>query len=762
MRRVLLSGTGVALLLSAQAALAQSQSTATNQTPPTGNVEASPRADATASPGAPAATPSRGVEEIVVTAQRRSERLQNVPIAVTAVSAAKLESVGIQTTQDLAIITPGLSSPSTLGFTQPFIRGVGSNTNGPGLEPPVATYIDGVYIAAAPSALLALINVDRIEVLKGPQGTLFGRNATGGLIQVITKDPKHQLSGAINASYANYQSVTGDLYFTGGLTDALAADIAVRYEHQGRGYGTNLGTGHQIGRVNYDLAVRSKFLFTPTDATRIKLAFDYEHRESSRDTQHLGTQYPGPFNTPTFGGPFLQGGPFDINYDFDPVNRNKSGGVSLQINQDIGALTLQSITAYRRARAQLVIDTDLTPQPIQYVNSVADYRQFSQELQIAPHAPGRLRWVAGIYFYDSDDEWTPAIVGFGPYSVSPVPFAPVKIVVNTGQQTTAVAGYAQATYEVIHNTNFTAGVRYNYERKHVGGESTFAIGGQVVGVTPEPDPASGIANHASFRNFNYRLALDHKLGSNILGYISYNTGFKSGGFNITLPTTQPFQPETINAAEIGLKSELLHRSLRLNVAGFHYDYNQLQVGRFVNGVEAIYNGAKAEIYGVDADSQFVLTRNLSLSGGLAYLHARFTSFPDADFFYPVGGCTLPFAGSCTASAKGKRLPYSPTFTFNIGADYKVETGTGLFVANVTYYNTSTFYGMPDNFGVQGAYGLLSASLAWTEPRGRFSLKAFGRNLTDKVYAESLIEAGQGLLVGRGQPRTYGITAGYKF
>jgi len=173
-----------------------------------------------------------GLEEIVVTAQRRSERLQDVPIAVSAASAARLDAVNIQSSQDLVLITPGLTIPQTSGYTQPHIRGVGTSANGPGIENPVATYIDGVYIASAPGSLLTLNNIDRIEVLKGPQGTLFGRNSTGGLIQVITKDPNETPSLAANVGYGNYQDVTTDLYATAGLGRNLAADVALRYEHQ--------------------------------------------------------------------------------------------------------------------------------------------------------------------------------------------------------------------------------------------------------------------------------------------------------------------------------------------------------------------------------------------------------------------------------------------------------------------------------------------------------------------------------------------------
>ena len=180
------------------------------------------------------------VEEIVVTAQRRSESLQEVPIAVTAVTSARLEASGIQSTADLQELTPGLTVPDFNGYFEPHIRGVGTSSNGPGIENPIALYIDGVYIADPASALLSLNNVERIEVDKGPQGTLFGRNATGGLVQVITRDPQQSAHLDAEVSYGNYQDVTTRLYATDGLTNDLSADVALRYEYQGQGFGRNL------------------------------------------------------------------------------------------------------------------------------------------------------------------------------------------------------------------------------------------------------------------------------------------------------------------------------------------------------------------------------------------------------------------------------------------------------------------------------------------------------------------------------------------
>jgi len=711
---------------------------------------------------APPATRS-GVEDVIVTAQRRSERLQNVPIAVTAVTAARLQTAGISNTQDLSVVTPGLIVPQAAGYTQPHIRGVGSSSNGPGIEQPVATYVDGVYIAAAPAALLTLNNVDRIEVLKGPQGTLFGRNSTGGLIQVITRDPKQTASAAFNITYANYRDVTSDAYVSGGLAKDLAADVAVRYEHQGKGWGRNLGTGRATENLPHDFAARTKLLYNPSAATQVRVSLDYEDRIDRRNAQHASLQYPATFNNPLFGGPYALGGAYDINSELDPEDRLKAGGASLQINQELGNhVAVQSITAYRQSEFNFLLDTDLTPVQIVSVDATAKGSQFSQELQFSSRDLDKLTWVAGLFYFKANDRWDTANVNFGPTIVSPVPFSPVVLKTDDRQRTDSFAGYAQGTYEVFDATKLTLGGRYTYERKRADGFADFLVSGFSAGRTPVPDPAIGIADRLSFKRFNYRIALDHKFGRNVLAYASYNTGFKSGGYNLSVPSNAPYRPEGIQAAEVGLKTELFDRRVRLNGSAYHYYYKNIQVGRYIDSNVAIYNGARAGIHGFDIDGEWVVGGGLSLDGGFSYNVAKFRSFPLADYVVPIAGCTPPPGGVCSGSAKGKDLPFSPRTSFNVAGTYKIATSRGDFVLTGTYYGTSHFFSNPDNVGRQDAYDLVNASGTWISPSDGISVRIWAKNIGKTVYATSLIEATQGLVRSLGAPRTYGMTLGFKY
>lgn len=702
-------------------------------------------------------TSSDGVEEIIVTAQKRRENLQDVPVAIAAVSAERLQQAGITNAADIGALTPNLALTQTAGTLQPHIRGVGTGSSGPGIENPVAMYVDGVYIASGSSSLLTLNNIERVEVLKGPQGTLFGRNATGGLIQVITRDPSFTPAMNVELGYANYETITANAYVTSGLGAKAAADVAVRYEHQGEGWGRNLFNGRDVNKVDHDFALRSKLLFEPGDRTRIRLAFDYAERDAY-DAQHWIPGYPITFNNPYFGGPYDQGGPFDINKNVDEDSRLRSGGVSLQINQELGAVALQSITAWRKSRYRFNLDLDLTPASLIRCCGVAGAQQLSQEFQLSSQGGGALTWVTGVYLFAAKDRYDPLdIVLDG--AVSPVPGVPFDIHDENAVKTRSAALYGQASYRILPDTTLTLGGRFTYEDKRLSGTETILVGGAPVDSYPLPIPGSGNPAKIDFKRFNYRIALDHKFGPDVLGYLSYNTGFKSGGYNLSASANAPYKPETIKAAEIGLKTQLFDRHLRLNLAAFHYRYSNIQVANFANGTILIGNGAAAEIYGVDADADLALGGGFSLNAGLGYIHDRFTAYPDAPYFSGFGGCTAAPSSFCNLSAKGNKLGQTPTWSYNLGGNFRTALGNGSLNLNVLYSHTSRWYGAPDNFAFQPSLGLLNASVQWTAPEDRLFIRVWGKNLTNETYATGVLEANQGVLRQIGAPRTYGVTLG---
>jgi len=721
----------------------------------------------TVKPADASAGASVTLAEIVVTAQKRGENLQDVPITVIATSNAQLAAAGVNTTESLGMVILGLSLQETSGALQPHIRGVGTSANGAGIESPVATYVDGVYYANASSAILTLTDIDHLEVLKGPQGTLFGRNTTGGLIQIFTKDPSQVFSGKTQLTYGNYQDWIGDLYITGGLTDTLAASMSVRYEHQGQGYGVNIHDGDPIDRMDHDYVLRNKYLFEPGDATQVRLSFDYEQRLSSLLAQHplnegmSGAANPLIFDVPAFGGPFAVPPPRDENVGYTDFGLVKVGGSALNLKHDFGAATLTSISAYRDSAYYYGLDIDYTELGATVLHLSQRDAQASQEFQLSSEPSSPLKWVAGFFYFWAKDAWDPVGIDLTGPSAAPLPAIDVDI--RDEQQTNAYAAYAQATDQIFTDTNLTLGARYSYESKTFGGTETTAFPGVPIPTMISSLDTPAYPNHVSADKPSYRVSLDHRFNSDVMAYASWTTGFKSGGYNLAAPSEQPYLPELVTAEEVGLKTEWLNRRLRANAAAFHYDYSNIQIGYFVVGSEAFRNGAKAEIYGLDLDLEAALTSQLTLTGGVSYLHDRFLSFPDAPFATPGVLCAnTSDAPLCIGDASGNRLPYSPTATFNLGANYSANVGYGTLDLNANYLHNSGWFASPDNTLEQPSYQLLNASVTWTHPEGRIQVRLWGSNLTNELYSLSMLEAPQGDARTLGPPRTYGITFSYAF
>jgi iron complex outermembrane recepter protein len=291
------------------------------------------------------------LDEVVVTAQKRAQNMQDVPVAVTAVSSAAITDAGIVNIQDLGQVVPTLTVSNAVGIGFSYLRGIGTTAIGPGIEYPVSMYMDGVYLVSTTATLLDFGNIERVEVLKGPQGTLFGRNATGGLIGIFTRDPGQELRSSGDISFDNYQSVKAKGYVGGGITDSLAADISINAGTQGEGYGKNLVTGNDVFRNRHNATVRSKWVYAPSDATKWTFIADYTDFKHSSNGQRL---YPGTLPSPVYGAaPQPEHSAWDIIADVDPIFTNKSGGASLKLNQEVGGVDFLSLTAYRDSRSTL-------------------------------------------------------------------------------------------------------------------------------------------------------------------------------------------------------------------------------------------------------------------------------------------------------------------------------------------------------------------------------------------------------------------------
>ncbi|MGH7105403.1 MAG: TonB-dependent receptor [Acetobacteraceae bacterium] len=703
--------------------------------------QAAATSGATASAQSPAqASQAPMLSEVIVTAQRRQENIQRVPITVAAVSASTLQAARVTQVSDLANVVPGLTMPTTVGYTLPHLRGVGITAVGPGIENSVALYVDGVYHGVASSDALDLNSIRQVEVEYGPQGTLFGRNATGGLIQVTTVDPRSGFSGHAGVGYGNYDTVSESAYLTGG-TDILAGDIAVTSTHQGEGFGKNIATGQDVNRADLDLSVRSKWLFRPLDGTQLTLILD--DSETRNSLSALGN-YDGTPNADYPGGlPSLP--PLDVDDSAQPQRVMKDDGVSLQLDQAVGALKLRNIIAYREDVYRYNVDFDLGPQPYSTNDVKQTDNQLTEELQLlsAPDAP--ITWIVGTYIYNAHDGYRPQNLYFSGVAVNPL--KPVTHIDNQSQlDTDSVALYGQATVPLTARTRLTLGARYTDEKRGLVADEV----GYLKAVIPVTlaNVNTDIRNHTP----TWRIALSHNFSAAVLGYVSYNRGYKSGGYNVPAPALPAYRPEKLDAYESGLKTQLLSDRVTVNTSLFYYDYRNIQVSRFINGAQEVYNGGKARLYGLDASAAARVTRRLTVTAGIELEHTEFTTFPNADFFL---SCPSPFPTVCSKSAEGKRLPQAPEASATLNADYSAPLFGGVARLSVNEAVNSGYYFAPNNEYKRSGYGLLNASLGWS--RALFTITFWGKNLTDVIYPIAVNQAPTGVAAAYAAPRTYGVT-----
>ena len=693
------------------------------------------------------ANESRGIADIVVVAQKRAENVQDVPIAITAVTSEQLGAAGVASTSDLTMVAPSLNVGSNAGYFLPRLRGVGNPTFGPGIENAVATFVDGVYVAAVPGTLLSLNSVERVEILKGPQGTLFGRNATGGVINVISKEPKAGFSGNADLSYANYKTWTGNFYVTGG-SDRFAADLAVRASTQGDGYGRLVPGGREINKVDSDVAARASFVFKPTDTTTIHFAADYADRRGDLPSFRQVSD-----ELPLFG-PAPSGGPWDTNNSFrSKLDLKNSYGLTFRLNQALGTVDFVSITGYRNVKFDINFDYDLTPTPALDLTANLDDKSFSQEFQFLSNNDSPLRWVAGLYYFRDKSNWFSEILQQGP-AIQP-PFFTTNVITNSFQKTRSLAAFGQATYDFGQGTSLTLGLRYTDDRRSVlGATSAIVVGGIPIGVIQAGDASK------TFRKLTWRASLDHQFSRDIMAYASYNRGFKSGGFNATLLTDPPYDPEVLDAYEVGLKSELFDRHLRMNLAAFYYDYSNIQVRYFPpSGQIGIKNGASAKIYGLELDATALLTDHFRVTGGLTWLDPRFGRFPNADSFVPTG---VGGNAQIKVDATGNQIPFASKFTATLGGQYSAPLLGGEVTADVNALYNDGFFTEIDEGRRQNDYILLNASLGWVAPNQAYSISLWGKNLTNEAVLLSKDGAVHGTAASYQPPRTYGVTLGLKF
>ncbi|MFL6762362.1 MAG: TonB-dependent receptor [Sphingomicrobium sp.] len=690
-----------------------------------------------------------------MTAQRRAERSQDVPISLTAKSGEQLERMQATDMASLGKVVPSLEMTRTGAFTQPYLRGVGKRST-LGVENSVATYVDGVYLASPISALLDLRGIERIEVLNGPQGTLFGRNTTGGVIQVITRDPTPETWGEAELSAGEYGHVRADMYLAGG-GDGLAGNLAVSLSRNG-GYGTNLFPGKtDQGEVRHSFVARSKWVWKPTATLKLTMAGDYQDIDQDFSSRPVG-------GFPPIGQPRILGFR-DGDQNAPNRFRFRYGGVSIRADAEIGDMNLMSLTAARRARARFGFDLDLGPLSLLSGAPTAEQRQISQEFQLQSGVSSHLRWVVGLYYIRIVEKYEPTLFNYGG-AYSALLGGRIRQTLSDRGTASSYAGYGQGTLPIARATELTLGLRYTIENR-----SVEANGERLFDNPPFVRPIPGLPllteepfrNSKTFRQLTWRASVDRHFSDELMGYVSASRGFQSGGWNLQTPQNPVFGPERLDDFEAGLKFVDPSRRFRADANIFHYNYSDLQLSSATPIGSATTNATSAEIDGFELQLDAGFGQSTDLSLGVQLLKARFERFPDATCTDFSANAVVPYS-PVTCDVTGNRLPFAPKVKLNAGANRQISLGRiGNVVLSTNVAYNSGYFSEPDNVVRQKAFTTVDASAEWRVSNHSPSVRIWMLNLTNSHYYNSLVTfPTTGVLQSPASPRRVGASIAYSF
>lgn len=700
-----------------------------------------------------ALVPDEGLRDIVVTAQRIEERLQKVPVAVTAFDEEDMRAARITSIRDIAQLTPSFThsevNPGEPNFA---IRGIGTegiNSNAGG-DPSVVMFVDGVYIGRGGGSNLELFDLERVEVLRGPQGTLFGKNVVGGAISIISRRPSFTESfvgGDI--TIGNYDRVEMLARFNHAASDSLALSGAITKIRRD-GYTFNERTGSDVDDENL-WGARLSARMAPSTALDVIITADYT------DQDQLGQPRDNVCDTSFQGGIHCLGinpHPRIVNAVDDGFMRRTVGGINgtVRLSTTVGEVT--SITAYRAAdythRDAFFSNPINPPTQIESINeNIEKAKQFTQELRLASRMMGgRLRSVIGLY-YLYEDVYRAEILeqSFPIPSLTGVGFFPQDV------QSRSKAIFGQASFDVLRGLTLTAGTRMTWESKNA------HLRGQLIqgpGLPPPLQAPYDITASKSWSAFTPRVAVSYDISDRIMAYASVARGFKSGGFQGTAGTgasaATPYDLEYAWNYEVGLKSRFLRNRVQLNVAAFRMDYTDLQVSQLVPlCCVVIGNAADARIDGAEVEISALVIESLRINGSYSWLDARFSSF------------TM----GATADHTGNRLPRAPKHQLNLAAQYEAPiSGTLGMMARVGWsYQSRIFFEASNTpFEVQEGYTLLDGRLAIRSLSDRWEFAVWGRNLTNELVKNHIVAFApfRQELNTYQPPRTIGATLSVRF
>ena len=733
------------------------------------------------------------IDEIVVTAQRREQRMQDVGIAVTPIGEKALEDLNITNATDIVRAVPSLKMNAYSSAQVVFnIRGVSQNDYGDQQEPPVAVYQDDSYSSSINLASFPVFDLQRVETLRGPQGTLFGRNATGGAIQFISRKPTTEFEAYTDLTYGSFNQVVVDGAASGPLGDKVQGRIAFIYDKDD-GYMESIVPGVPDRGGNDHYAVRGRLAWQPSDATDVD--FIVRYLKADKETQAgLYSQEPacpnaqnqGEFTAPDQSCAFWGTGPGEggTGYRNDAITPSRGGdpwktaetepsyvdreifGAQVRVDHDFGGSTLTSITDYQTSDKFYTEGGDASPVDGVYFFQGSDIDQISQEFRLA-WSMGAHEMVAGLFYMDVSGDYTGKFAD---------PFYGYDPDVAFSQDTTSYAAFFQDEWSFSDKWKLIGGLRYWHDsREGAYFASAPAVPGLSVPVTiifnkneifPNTTDQTGVTvtpsdADATFDDFTARVELDYKPNEDMLWYLSFNRGSKSGGFTFSTGTPYggtevdfvngiPFDPETLNAYEIGMKSNLAGGTTTLNVSAFYYDYQDYQAFSQISQVQTVTN-QDATAQGIEVELNAAPTDGLTLQLGASFMDSK------------VKDIRLPDQ----ATIVDHDLPQAPSVSANALARYEFPLGAGTasIQGDVLYSDDFCFTTLCAPVEKEKGYTVANARIGYGAADGRWEVAAFVNNLFEEEYRVYAFDSSlfSGVVAGvYGKPRTYGLTASFRF
>ena len=746
------------------------------------------------------------VDEIIVSAQKRQESVQDVPISITAFSGADLDTRGVTDFTDIAQTVPNFDLPSsnTSRNVSVRIRGIGSSGTNPGIESSVGVFLDGLYQPSGAQIFGELTDIQTVEILRGPQGTLYGRNTPVGALNVTTRDPQQEFESQIRLGYGSHDHKWINAYVGGGVSENVAGRVTAWFRDRD-GYDDNLFTGDPINDAK-TVGGRAKLLFQPSENLDINLTAGYSVSdkvccigEQINPTGPLGIATPGFLATMAANGtPFNNFDDSDHIVDSDemPDDHVEDLSASMKIDYELaGGHTLTSISGYQNWDNDVRVATESTRASILELDQDQLNEILSQEFRIASPIGDKFDYLGGLYFYKQDTTYEEAgvFLAGGPHRVFANPNAPFCLPQNGGctaragdnlgslfeQETTSIAAYGNATVHVTDQWDVTGGLRWSQDKKdfdvnHFNDPTNSPVTNIFVFRPIDPAPDSRKEDKLTW-SANTR----YHVNDDVMLFATASTGFKSGGFNsrrLPAGSALEFEAESSISYEGGIKAFFADRRVMLNATAYHTtveDFQETALAPTGTGF-IVSNAGEQRVKGIEMDYRFVPNDAFSIDGSFAYLDAEYTDFEGAQ----CGLGETPDQANGTCDRTGDTPSNSPKFSTTIGAQYEMSLSDDLNLRLRADYNWRDEQNIlrvtQDSPADIDAYGLLNLRATLGQKDGKWDLEAFVNNAADEAYfvqaarqpLGALISAGgfsgAGGVVGwYGAPRTYGLQLTYR-